>query len=293
MKYLLVSLILLTFPAANTLAQNKDTSPHGCLIWSDEFDGHGLPDPAFWSYETGFIRNQEMQYYTKARRKNVRIKKGYLEITARKEKFKNPAYDPASKDWRKNREYAQYTSASITTQCKFTMRYGRIEVRARVPDGQGTWPAIWLLGANISQVGWPACGEIDIMEFLGRDSLKVYGTAHWAANAKGKHKSAGKNISVQPPPSAGFHVYAIDWSPDTIRFYYDDRMYFAFDVNQAGRRAENPFRKPFYLILNLAMGGWGGKIDDAALPQKFLIDYVRGYGGTMNDACLPAGRNDD
>ncbi len=277
MKYFYLSLFLLTALSSGSRAQEESQIHRGRLIWSDEFDGHGLPDPARWGYETGFVRNQEAQYYTKARRKNVRIKKGYLVVTGRKERMKNPDYDPVSKDWRKNREYAEYTSASITTQNRFAMQYGRIEVRAKVPDGRGTWPAIWMLGTDIPQLGWPKCGELDIMEFLGRDSLKVYGTCHWADTFTGKHSSQGKNISVQPPPSADFHVYAIDWSPDTIRFYYDDRMYFTFDINRAGSGVDNSFRKPFYLILNLALGGWGGKIDDAALPQKFLIDYVRVY----------------
>lgn len=260
-------------------AQGQKTIPHGKLIWSDEFDYHGLPDPAKWGYEEGFIRNREAQYYTVQRKKNARIRKGMLVITARKEKLKNPAYDKESKAWNKSREYADYTSASLTTQHTFSMQYGRIEVRAKVPGGAGTWPAIWLLGTNIPEVSWPRCGEIDIMEFLGRDSLKIYGTCHWADTATGKHRSAGKNISVDPPPSAGFHVYAIDWSPETIDFYYDDRKYFSFDTGQAGAGPDNPFRKPFYLILNLALGGWGGTIDDTVMPQKFLIDYVRVYEG--------------
>ena len=258
-------------------AKGQGTTPTGKLTWSDEFDGHGLPDPAKWGYETGFIRNREAQYYTFRKRKNARLKNGCLVITARKKKVKNPAYDKESKQWHKSREYAYYTSASLTTQHKFSMQYGRIEVRAKVPGGQGTWPAIWLLGNNISRVGWPRCGEIDIMEFLGRDSLKVYGTCHWADTATGKHRSAGKNISVDPPPSADFHVYTIDWTPERIDFYYDDRKYFSFDIDQAGTGPDNPFRKPFYMILNLALGGWGGKIDDNALPQKFLVDYVRVY----------------
>ncbi len=274
MKYLVLSLVLLSAFSTSSIAQDN----HVKLLWSDEFDGHGLPDADRWGYEQGFIRNKEAQYYTVARKKNARIRNGCLVITAHKEKFRNPNYDPKSKDWKRNREYAGYTSASLTTQKKFSMRYGRIEVRARVPDGLGTWPAIWLLGTDIPQVGWPRCGEIDIMEFLGRDSLKVYGTCHWADTATGKHRSDGKHISVQPPPSADFHVYAIDWTPETIRFYYDDRMYFSFDISQAGAGPDNPFRKPYYMILNLAMGGWGGKIDDSSLPQKFLIDYVRVYG---------------
>ncbi len=144
-------------------------------------------------------------------------------------------------------------------------------------SGRGTRPAIWLLGTNISRVGWPRCGETDIMEFPGRDSLKVYSTCHWADTTTGKHRSAGKHISVEPPPSADFHVYAIDWTPQTIYFYYDDRKYFSFETDQAGTGTDKPFRKPFYLILNLALGGWGGTIDDTALPQQFLVDYVRMY----------------
>ncbi len=273
------------FPLA-LAAQESSSAVPWQLIWADEFDGTGLPNPARWGYETGFVRGKELQYYTRAREKNVRIKNGFLIITARKEKIRNPAYDPCSNDWRRQRPYARYTSGSITTQDRFSVRYGRIEVRARVPAGRGTWPAIWLLGTNIPEVNWPRCGEIDIMEYLGRDTGTVYGTCHWADTLTGQHRAEGKKIKITPPPSDDFHIYAIEWNPHHIDFFFDDRKYFTFDIGQAGAGPDNPFRKPFYLILNLALGGWGGKIDTSALPQHFIIDYVRIYKKTDPDPPL-------
>src|SRR5690348_5754560 len=134
------------------------------LVWSDEFEQPGLPDPAKWNYEEGFIRNNEAQFYTTNRSENARVENGMLVIEARKERFKNPAFDPEAKGRggpRRNREYAEYTSASLTTRGKASWTYGRIEVKAKLPTARGTWPAIWTLGTN-RQAGWPACGEIDI-----------------------------------------------------------------------------------------------------------------------------------
>ncbi len=277
MKYLVLFLFLFVVLSPGAQAQKRHKRSYDTLIWSDEFDGRGLPDPARWGYEKGFVRNEEAQFYTVGRQQNAEVRDGYLVITARKERINNPRYDTTKQDWIHSREYADYTSASVTTEGKFAVRYGRIEARAKVPDGLGTWPAIWLLGTNIPLVGWPRCGEIDIMEFLGHDSVKVYGTCHWATK-NGKRKSQGRNISVQPPPPADFHIYAIDWTPRRIRFYYDERKYFSFRIPKAGGGSDNPFRQPFFMIINLALGGWGGKIDDSSLPQKFLIDYVRVYG---------------
>ncbi len=146
----------------------------------------------------------------------------------------------------------------------------------KLPFGNGTWPAIWMLGDNISQVGWPRCGEIDIMEFLGRESHRIYGTCHYG-DKDGKHKSEGKHIDVTPEPSKDFHIYAINWYPDRIEFFYDDNKHFTFNTAQADNGGDNAFRKPFYLLINLALGGWGGEIDDSVLPQKYYIDYVRVY----------------
>jgi rhamnogalacturonyl hydrolase YesR len=249
---------------------------HRALVWSDEFDYKGLPDPKKWGYEDGFIRNQEPQYYTLRRLENARVDSGMLIIEARKETYGNAHYQPGGN----NPEKAEYTSASLVTQGKASWKYGRIEVRAKVPGGAGSWPAIWLLGADREIVKWPFCGEVDIMEYLGKDPNKVYGTVHYA-DAKGKYAHQGEAPTVAAPAD-GFHTYALDWYPDRLEFYYDSLKYFVFDISKAdqGQGKENIFQKPFYLLLNLALGhqgSWAGPVDQATLPMRYYIDYVRVY----------------
>jgi beta-glucanase (GH16 family) len=170
---------------------------------------------------------------------------------------------------------AEATPAALITKGKESWTYGRIEVRAKLPQGKGVWPAIWMLGTNIPQIGWPACGEIDIMEFVGHTPDKVHATCHFAKG--GKHASKGGTIPVVKPWD-DFHVYAVEWTADGMDFYFDKDKYFTFPVDNATDKDVNPFRKPQYLLINLALGGsWGGKIDDTVLPQKFLVDYVRVY----------------
>ena len=239
------------------------------LVWSDEFsqDPDGLPDTAKWRYEEGFIRNSEAQYYTKARKENARIENGRLIIEGRKESFPNPSS--------KGPPVASYTSASLETQFKASWQYGRIEVKAELPAGQGVWPAIWTLGANIPQVRWPRCGEIDIMELVGKQPGIIHGTVHYFID--GKHKSNGSQLPVEKPDTH-FYVYAAEWTPDHIDLFVDDKKYFSFDVKKADNNGDNPFLKPHFLILNLALGGtWGGPIDDSIFPQRMTIDYVRVY----------------
>lgn len=237
------------------------------LVWSDEFDYHGLPDKTKWDYETGFIRNHESQFYTRARLENARVEHGNLVIECRKEHFTPENHAPV-----------EYTAASLITQKKASWQFGRIEVRAKLPNGKGVWPAIWMLGTNISQIGWPACGEIDIMEFVGKEPNSIHGTLHYAV--AGKHQSDGHRLEVNQP-FAAFHVYAVEWTPERIDFYFDNQKYHTVLIDKAGKSAANSFRAPHYLLINFALGGeWGGPIDDAVLPQKFLIDYVRIYKAT-------------
>ena len=249
------------------------------LVWSDEFDYAGLPDSTRWSYEEGFVRNEELQYYTRARRQNAVVENGMLVIEARREKFKNPAYDPAREnDWRKGREYADYTSASLTTQKQASWKYGRIEVRAKLPTGRGMWPAIWMLGTNIDRVGWPACGEIDIMENVGFNPDTVYGTVHTEKFNHVKKTQKGSRIGI-PRPYEKFHVYAIEWDSQKIDFFVDSTKYFTF-ANDGTGEAAWPFDREQYLILNIAVGGaWGGShgIDNSIFPQRMYVDYARLY----------------
>jgi beta-glucanase (GH16 family) len=233
------------------------------LVWADEFEGSGLPDPSRWTYETGFVRNAEKQYYTKARPENARVEGGVLVLEARREPWE---------------EGAEYTSASVTTSQSAAWTYGRIEVRAKIPTGRGTWPAIWMLGDSIAWNGWPRCGEIDIMEHVGFDPGKIHATVHTAAynHVKGTQKGAAFEAGN---PAADFHVYAAEWTPDEIVFFYDDREIFRFR-NEGTGPGTWPFDAPHYLILNVAIGGgWGGQkgIDDSIFPVRMLVDYVRVY----------------
>jgi beta-glucanase (GH16 family) len=273
---------LLAFAASFvTLAATSAAAAEWKLVWSDEFDQPGLPNPDKWTYEVGFIRNNEAQFYTEARLENARVENGRLVIEARKERWRNPSYDPHADGrggFRRAREFADYTSASVTTRGKADWTYGRIEVRARLPRGRGTWPAIWMLGTNITSVGWPTCGEIDIMEFVGHDPGVVHANIHTRAYNHVQRTGKGNRIQV-PDASEAFHVYAVEWTPERMDFHVDDRKYFTFENEKSGVAAW-PFDAPHYLILNLAIGGaWGGQqgIDDSIFPQRYEIDYVRVY----------------
>jgi len=244
------------------------------LVWSDEFNYSGLPDSTKWTYEQGFVRNKEPQYYTSRRLENCRVENGMLVIEVRKEPYRNAFYKPGSGQ----PSVAEYTSASLITLGRASWKYGRIEVRAKVPGGLGTWPAIWMMGENRAQVKWPDCGETDIMEYLGKEPSTVYGTVHYA-DSTGKYAHQGDK-AVGGSPADGFHIYALEWYPDRMEFYYDSLRYFVFDISKAQHGAENIFQKKFYLLLNLALGhdgSWAGPVDEKILPCKYMIDYVRIY----------------
>jgi len=248
------------------------------LVWADEFDKPGLPDPVKWGYETGFVRNNEAQYYTRERAENARVEDGMLILEARKERYQNPNYDPNKKGkGRRGAEFADYTSASVTTRGKASWTYGRIEVRAKLPKGRGTWPAIWMVGTN-RLAGWPACGEIDIMEEVGYDPGVIQAHIHTTKYNHVKQTSKGDRLTI-PDAADAFHVYAVEWDEDHMDFFVDDRKYFTYQNEGSGTEAW-PFDHDQYLILNLAIGGsWGGAkgIDDSIFPQRFYIDYVRVY----------------
>ena len=250
------------------------------LVWSDEFDYDGLPDKTKWIFEEGFVRNQESQYYTQERKENARVENGMLIIEAREEKYKNPGFKEKTdkKTWQKSREYADFTSASVTTKGTAAWKYGRIEVKAKLPTGRGMWPAIWMLGTNIDQIGWPACGEIDIMENVGFDPNKIHANVHTKKYNHVLGTNKGSKITI-PKPYDSFHIYAIEWNSDHIDFFVDNNKYFTFKNEGTGYEAW-PFDKEHYLILNIAVGGsWGGQqgIDKSVFPQKMIVDYVRVY----------------
>lgn len=248
------------------------------LVWSDEFNYTGLPDSTKWSYEEGFERNHEPQYYTVKRLENARVENGCLVIETRKEEYSNKAYRQGSTNWKQKNQFAHYTSASINTKGKVSWKYGRIEMRAKVPPGLGIWPAFWMLGYDHGAAKWPLCGEIDIMEYLGRDPSKIYGTVHYT-DTGGKFRDVGK-APVVGNPADGFHIYAIEWDKKAISFYYDSLKYFVFDYKEPEGKPGDVFKKDFYLLMNMALGhegSWAGPVDDNALPAKYYIDYVRVY----------------
>jgi beta-glucanase (GH16 family) len=250
-------------PAA-TPAPSPSFDPNApwTLVFSDEFDTPGLPDGAKWAYEEGRIRNDEAQYYTRARAENARVENGMLVIEARKEEWQG----------------AHYTSASLNTRNLAHFRYAKVEVRAKLPTGRGTWPAAWMLGTNISSVNWPTCGEVDIMENVGFDPLRIVFSIHTQAynHTRGTQKSTSVTTTA---PWEVFHVYGIEWTPQQIDFFLDGAKVFSFANEHTGITVW-PFDADFYLLLNLAIGGtWGGQqgIDDSLFPHRYSIDYVRVY----------------
>jgi beta-glucanase (GH16 family) len=245
-------IILLLFIMPSIGQQNK---PDWKMVWSDEFNYSGLPDTAKWGNEVGFIRNNELQYYTIQRLENSRVENGNLIIIGRKEFYKN----------------ANYTSASLVTDGKFSWTYGKIEARIKLPKGQGFWPAFWLLGQNISQVGWPKCGEIDIMEHINNEDI-LYGTLHWD---NGKHVSSGGKT---PCDVTQYHIYSIEWDKDAVKWFLDGKKYWEVSIKD-GINSTEEFQKPHYIILNLAIGGDWPKNPDitTAFPDTMFVDYVRVY----------------
>ena len=231
--------------------------------WQDEFDYTGRPDPARWGHDTGGDGwgNRELQHYTD-RADNARVDDGVLTITARRQPMHG----------------RDYTSARLVTKGRGDFLYGRFEIRARLPAGRGTWPAVWMLPTDREYGGWPASGEIDIMEHVGHDPDVVHASVHTAAyNHKiDTHRTGTKHVEGA---SDGFHLYRLDWTPDAIRAYIDDEPVFAF-AREDGGHPVWPFDRRFHLLLNIAVGGdWGGQqgVDQAAFPARLQIDYVRVY----------------
>ena len=272
-KPLLALLLVMILPVAAQACMLEDStkSIKGELVWQDEFDYQGLPDPARWSYDVGGHGwgNQERQYYTERRRENAYVEDGFLHIVARKE------------EW----EGSDYTSARLVTKGKGDWTYGRVEVRAKLPSGVGTWPAIWMLPSHseYGDGGWPDNGEIDIMEHVGYNPDVIHATVHTRAY----HHSIGtqKSATIEVPTSrTDFNVYAVEWTPEEIRAYVNGEHYYTFRnetlTNKEAGYREWPFDKPMHLLLNIAVGGtWGGAqgVDASIWPQEMVVDYVRVY----------------
>jgi len=270
MARLIFTLLLLLIAVSNYAAPAVPPASWK-LVWSDEFNSPGLPDPSKWGYDVGGHGwgNKELQNYTDRRKENARVENGVLIIEARRD---GSAAQP-------------YSSARLVTKNKSDWTYGRFEVRAKLPSGRGTWPAIWMLptqrsyGANY----WPDNGEIDIMEHVGYDPDVIHGSAHTKAYYHSINTEKTGKTKVETARS-GFNTYAVEWTPEEIRWYVNDRQYFKFSnerlSNPAADYKQWPFDKPFHLLLNLAVGGnWGGAqgVDDSIWPQRMEIDYIRVY----------------
>lgn len=264
---------------SNTSSSLSPAPPQGYeLVWADEFNEEGKPDENFWSYEKGFTRNEELQWYQKD---NANVKDGVLIIGGKREKVKNNRYIPQSSDWRKNRKYAEYTSSSINTRGKKEFQYGIIEVRAKIDTAKGMWPAIWTLG--VSQ-GWPANGEVDIMEYYRvNDEPTILANAAWAHPEKRAAWDEAKVpfsefLEKEPDWSTKFHVWKMDWDEDHIRLYLDGELLNEVDLSTTvNPDGYNPFHQPHYILLNLAIGSNGGDPSDTEFPRKYEVDYVRVY----------------
>ncbi len=229
------------------------------LIWSDEFNYTGSPESSKWNYNIGAggWGNNEAQYYT-SRFENVKVENGYLTITAKKENY----------------EGAEYTSTRMLTQGKFDFTYGKVEVRAKLPSGGGTWPAIWMLGSNISTVNWPACGEVDIMEHVGNNQGTVQSAMHTPSSYGGTINHGSQYLE---DVSTEFHVYAVEWTEEKMVFSVDDVVHYTY--NPSIKDSDTwPFTANQFIILNIAIGGnMGGAIDPNFTQSSMLIDYVRVY----------------
>lgn len=250
------------FTTDNTGYNTPLTYPGYTLIWNDEFSGTAL-DGNIWNYESGNGSggwgNNELEYYTNSP-KNIFVSNGNLIIEARKEAISG----------------FNYSSARITTQNKKSFTYGRIDIRAKLPKGKGIWPALWMLGSNITSVGWPACGEIDIMELLGHEPSKAYATLHYGASSA-THGSKGNFYTLNSGSFYDqFHVFSMEWKQDQVKIYVDDNL--ELTVNKADLASNPyPFNAPFFFIFNVAVGGnWPGSPDaTTTFPQRMIVDYVR------------------
>ena len=258
---------------ANTLSAQQ--IPDGyTLTWSDEFEHDGIPNPANWVFENGFVRNKELQWYQS---ENAKCKDGFLVIEARKEKKPNPNFEESSDDWRKSREVINYTSSSLKTKGLQSFQYGIFEVRAKIKTKAGLWPAIWTLG---NEGKWPDNGECDIMEYYKNQILANFA---WSTENPQQPKWDGEKIPLANFNDLkfedNFHVWKLDWTEHYMRIYLDDELLNEVILENTVNASDgkNPFKQPHYLLLNLAIGSNGGDPSNTEFPSRYEIDYVRVY----------------
>lgn len=268
---LLIPAAISQSPGTHKAANADDAATHRTLLWSDEFNGPNgsAPDATKWkavNNDSGY-GNHELEYYTD-RPSNVREENGNLVITARKETFTG-----------KDGQQRNYTSARVESEGRFELKYGRVEARIKLPRGQGIWPAFWMLGSNFKSVGWPACGEIDIMENVGFEPSTVHGSLHGPGYSGGNPLAGIFTLPDQKRFSDSYHLFAIEWSPKKIRFYVDDHLFETQSADSLPPGKRWAFDHPFFIVLNVAVGGyWPGNPDATTpFPERMLVDYVRVY----------------
>ena len=277
MQFLFLFTVILILIKGNGSVKNSqpDIVDGYKLVWFDEFTIKGFPDTSKWRFETGFVRNNETQWYQK---ENAICEDGFLIITGRREVKPNPNYLPGSDNWKTNRKNIEYTSSSVVMKKKHSFQYGKAEIRAKIDAQAGLWPAIWTLGASGE---WPSNGEVDIMEYYDDKILANY--AH--ANSK-RHTAIWDGASVKLDSLGGkiwaseFHIWTLIWDENKMQIFVDDLLLNETDLTATINKSDgrNPFRQPHYLLLNLAMGGnKGGSLVNTKLPSRYLIDYVRVY----------------
>lgn len=285
----ILAIIILAATANESIAQQSTARqpdfntppeiPGYILAWHDEFNNTGKPDPNNWNYEYGFVRNEELQWYSN---NNATCSNGVLVIEGRREIMQNPNYDVMSKDWRRNRSHADYTSASLHTRGKQQWRYGRFEIRAMIDTAMGAWPAIWTLGTDRE---WPSNGEIDIMEFYRiQQQPTILANVAWGTD---KQYVARWHTVTMPLTHftakdadwvTKFHIWRMDWDKNAIRLYLDDELLNTTKLDTTlNSDGTNPFLKPQYILLNLALGGNGGDPSGTKSPIRYEVDYVRVY----------------
>lgn len=278
------AIVFYSFCALTIPALAARSADHWTLVWHDEFNRNGPPNPANWTYETGFVRNKEAQWYQP---QNAYCTNGLLIIEARPEHRSNPQFAPGSGDWRTSRQWIDYTSASLTTRGLHEFKYGKFEMRARIDTRAGSWPAFWTLGTGFNDVNpsdspapWPDCGEIDIMEYYAGD-VRANIAYKLAGESNAKWDAVKKPIAQFDADkwSKKFHIWTMEWDEKKIDLLLDGKLMNHFDVTNADTAAGgNPFRKPLYLKLNQAIGGTcGGDPSHTAFPIRFEVDWVRVY----------------
>lgn len=244
------------------------------LVWQEEFNQPAL-DTTVWTPEVNFVRNIEAAQIYTARPKNLSLQEGHLVLTAHHEYFENTACKPESPHWWESRPSADYTSGSINSRGKLEFRYGRLEIRAKLQHGRGVWPALWLIGRNPG--GWPACGEIDILEYVSQNPNTAHATLHYTKD--GLYQNPTIPHTLPSPIADEWHLYGMIWTPEKLELTFDNQVVLSHNLDDATQSdGRNPFRSGcYYLILNLALDGWAETPVPTDYPRTFTVDYVRLY----------------